>query len=57
MPAACGFSKMEPHLTSRKSLAVLKEMFPDRLISLRGDIMWPADSRDLAPCDFFCWVT
>jgi len=25
------------------------------LISLRGDIGWPARSRDLTPCDFFLW--
>jgi len=25
------------------------------LISLRGDIGWPARSPDLTPCDFFLW--
>jgi len=25
------------------------------LISLRGDIGWPARSPDLTPCDFFFW--
>ena len=25
------------------------------LISLRGDISWPARSPDLTPCDFFLW--
>jgi hypothetical protein len=25
------------------------------LISLRGDIGWPARSPDLTPCDFFIW--
>ncbi len=30
-------------------------MFPGRVISLRGDIGWPARSPDLAPCDFFLW--
>ena len=25
------------------------------LISLRGDIGWPAWSPDLTPCDFFLW--
>lgn len=28
-------------------------MFPARFISLRGDILWPAHSSDLVPCDFF----
>jgi len=30
-------------------------MFPSRLVSLRGDIGWPARSPDLTPCDFFLW--
>lgn len=41
--------------TAAKSLEILKEMFPSRLISIRGDISWPARSPDLAPCDFFLW--
>ena len=28
--------------TSRSSLSILREMFPGHLISLRGDIGWPA---------------
>ena len=30
--------------TASKSMEILKEMFPSRLISLRGDIAWPARS-------------
>jgi hypothetical protein len=30
-------------------------MFPGHLISLRGDMGWPARSPDLSPCDFFLW--
>ena len=30
-------------------------MFPGRLISLRGDVEWPARSPDLSPCGFFLW--
>lgn len=41
--------------TSRASLQLLREMFPGRLISLRGDISWPARSPDLTSCDFFLW--
>ena len=37
------------------SLGLLREMFPGRLISLRGDVGWPALSPDLSPCDFFLW--
>jgi len=43
--------------TSRRSLLILREMFPGCLISLRGDIGWPARSPDLTPCDFFSGVT
>ena len=34
---------------------LLREHFSGRLISLRGDLPWPARSPDLAPCDFFLW--
>ena len=30
-------------------------MFPGHLISLRGDMSWPARSPDLNLCDFFPW--
>lgn len=36
-------------------MAVLREHFPERLISIRGDLEWPARSPDLSPCDFFLW--
>ena len=41
--------------TARQSMDVLRERFPGRLISLRGDVPWPARSPDIAPCDFFLW--
>lgn len=41
--------------TSRVSMGVLRAAFPERLISLRGDVNWPARSPDLAPPDFFLW--
>ena len=41
--------------TARASMELLREHFPDRLISLRGDLPWPARSPDLTPCDFFLW--
>jgi len=37
------------------SLGLLREMFPGRLISLRGDVGWPARSPDLSTCDIFLW--
>ena len=39
--------------TSRRAMGILREMSPSHLISLRGDIGWPARSPDLNPCDFF----
>jgi hypothetical protein len=41
--------------TARASVEVLREIFPGSLISLCGDISWPARSPDLSPCDFFLW--
>jgi len=38
--------------TARRSINLLREHFPERLISLKGDLQWPARSPDLAPCDF-----
>jgi hypothetical protein len=43
-----------PHAT-RRSLGILREISPCRLVSLRGDIGWPARSPNLTPCDFFLW--
>ena len=37
--------------TAKKSMDVLVEMFPSHVISLRGDVGWPAHSPDLSPCD------
>ena len=41
--------------SSRRSLGILRDMFPGHLVSLRGDIGWPPRSPDLTPCDFFLW--
>ena len=41
--------------TARDSMNLLRQHFPDRLISLRGDLQWPARSPYLTPCDFFLW--
>ena len=30
-------------------------LFPGLLITLRGDVEWPARSPDLSPCDVFLW--
>ena len=40
---------------SRALMAVLREHFAECLISIRGDLEWPAHSPNLAPCHFFLW--
>jgi len=37
------------------SLSVLREMFPQHVISRGGDVTWPALSPDLSACDYFLW--
>lgn len=41
--------------TARVSIELLKNVFPGKLISKRGDIEWPPRSPDLSPCDYFLW--
>jgi hypothetical protein len=41
--------------TARASVEVLRQMFPNRVISRTGDIPWPAKSPDLSACNFFLW--
>lgn len=41
--------------TSNETIDLLREKFPDRVISRRGDHNWPPRSCDLTPCDFFLW--
>lgn len=43
-----------PH-TSAASMAVVREMFPNRVVSRFGDVLWPPRSPDLTTCDFFLW--
>ena len=38
--------------TSRTSMDWLKSNFPDRLISRKSDVPWPANSPDLDPIDY-----
>jgi hypothetical protein len=39
--------------TPRRSLGILREMFPGHVVTLCGDIGWQQSSPDLTPCDFF----
>ena len=41
--------------TARASMSVLREMFPQHVISCGGDVPWPARSPDLSACDYFLW--
>lgn len=41
--------------TSNASMEVVREMFPGKVISKRGNIEWPPRSPDLSPLDFFLW--
>ena len=41
--------------TARQSMADVRELFGNRVISRFGDIPWPPRSPDLSVCDFFLW--
>jgi hypothetical protein len=40
-------------LTARVTMNLLKDLFPNRLISRNGDVQWPPRSPDLSSCDYF----
>jgi len=41
--------------TARMSMNAVNALFPNRVISRKGDIPWPPHSPDLTPCDYFLW--
>ena len=41
--------------TARDSMAAVRNLFPNHVISRYGDTTWPARSPDLSACDFFLW--
>jgi len=41
--------------TARQSMAAVRELFGNRVISRFGEIPWPTTSPDLSVCDFFLW--
>jgi hypothetical protein len=41
--------------TARISMAALRLLFGNHIISRNGDIPWPPTSPDLTVCDFFLW--
>jgi hypothetical protein len=40
---------------SRRSMGIPREMYPEHVLSLRGDMGWPPRSSDLIPCNSFLW--
>jgi hypothetical protein len=38
---------------ARASMQVIRDMFPEHVISNFGDIPWPLRSPDLSVCDYF----
>jgi hypothetical protein len=41
--------------TARKSMDVVPKIFPEYIISLRGELSWPAISPDLSASVSFFW--
>ena len=41
--------------TARDSMAAVRNLFPNHVISRYGDITWVTRSPDLSACDFFLW--
>ena len=44
-----------PCHTARLPMSLLKNQFPQKIISKFGDVEWPARSPDLSPLDFYLW--
>jgi len=41
--------------TARASMTVVRQMFPQHVVSRFGDAPWPTCSPHLSACDFFLW--
>lgn len=41
--------------TTNQAMVAVKELFPNKVISRRGNINWPPRSPDLSPLDYFAW--
>ena len=44
-----------PAYTSKMAIEWLKDRFPEKLISLKSEFIWPPRSPDLNPLDFYLW--
>jgi len=53
----CGSNEMEPQPTRQglPSMTVVRQMFPQHVVSRFGDVPWPPRSPDLSACDLFLW--
>jgi len=40
---------------ARASMTVVRQMFPQHVVSRFGDVTWPPRSPDLSACNFFLW--
>ena len=41
--------------TAEVTLYVLRPVFEDRIVSRRADVVWPPQSCDLTPLDYYLW--
>ena len=44
-----------PAHRTNATIALLREKFGDRVISIGSEVQWPPRSPDLSPCDSFLW--
>ena len=52
-----GFNRMGPlRHTANVTIALLRTVFKNRIISWNSDVDWPPRSYDLTPLDYFFWV-
>jgi hypothetical protein len=47
---------VQPPIQREYPVEVFREMFPEDVISLRGELPWLAFSPDLSACDYFLWA-
>ena len=52
------FTKIEEEgHTAEATLDIIPPFFEDRVISRRADVVWPTQSCDLTPLDYYLWST
>ena len=53
--ATFGFNTTAPKPTAEATLDVLRPVFEDHIFSRRADVVWPPQSCDLTPLDYYLW--